>query len=183
MKHLFLIFLSYLSLLSGLLAEEFPSLARCEEVGCEKIIISTPINIDFNFNENDCYTCDSEIGKKTPESRLTEEIKELIKVGLLTEVLVDSQSEPDKKKHVRAGSYIGYFSSAACRNGPDLLQLNIRINKTGQFFCAMAGATVAGILKEVYDSTDTKNHTVDAKDIVATSLGAFSNITLYQIRF
>jgi len=168
-------------------AEEFPSLIDCKESACEDFPILKPIEISFNFIDDDCYNCDESTfhfnEKETSDSHLTAEIKQLIQVGFLTEVLAQSQSQRDKRMHIRSGSYIGYFSSQACKSGPELLQLNIRINKTGQFFCALAGATVAGIAKELYDSTDRENHTVDAKDAFATSLGAFANIPLYKISF
>ncbi|GEM_PF-2264618 len=191
MKQLALILLCHLTLFGQLYAEEFPSFANCNENGCQNLDVFGPlymdIDMDFGFEDYDCLSCDSNSLKvrrrEDPNSELVEEVSTLLKVGLLAEVLASSQSESDKAKHIKAGAYIGYFSSEACKHGPELLQLNIRINRRGQFFCALIGASVAGLLKEAYDSTDRDRHTVDAMDAFATSLGALSNVPLYRIQF
>jgi hypothetical protein len=189
MKQLALILFCHLTLFGQLCAEDFPSFANCDENGCKNLDIFGPLNIelDFGLEGNDCLNCDSNHlsvrGIEDANPELIEDVTELIKVGLLAEFLASRQSESDKAKHIRAGAYIGYFSSGSCKHGPKLLQLNFRINKTGQFFCALVGASVAGLLKEAYDSTDRDNHTVDAMDAFATSLGALSNVPLYRIQF
>lgn len=183
-------FFLFTSPIYGEPSEQLPTLELCQEKDCSDLI-EFPLFADNDFSNcsecdqsRDTFGRDAQAGSSTQsDNRLAREIGELAQVGLLSELIARSYSEKDKRMHARAGAYVGYFSKKACEHGPGLLQLDVKIGPTGQFFCALAGATLAGVLKEVYDSTDRKNHTVDPKDAVATAVGGFANIPLYRIEF
>lgn len=180
----------FLSLLPPALATELdlslpkiPKVELCGDRNClDQLVLNDLKGSGF---EEGCTSCDSgeETLKQAKPFSWEREAAEIAKVAVLTELLTKTQSEQDKKMHVRAGAYIGYFSKKACQYGPELFNWDFEIGPTGQFFCAVAGATVAGIFKEAYDKTDPENHTVDHRDALATSLGAVVNIPLFSIEF
>lgn len=153
----------------------------CKEQNCLDFL---PQNERESFKSYDCTACEEE-KKFVPfeDFKLAREVGEIAQVALLSELLAKTQSADDKKGHIRAGAYIGYFSKKACQYGPELLNLDFEIGPTGQFLCAVAGATAAGLLKEAYDSRHPDKHTVDSKDALATSLGAVVTIPLFYIEF
>lgn len=153
----------------------------CKEQNCLDFL---PKSEEGAFQNYDCVSCEEE-KKFVPyeDFKLTREIGEIAQVAILSEMLAKTQSADDKKNHIRAGAYIGYFSKKACQYGPELLNLDFEIGPTGQFLCAVAGATAAGLLKEAYDSRHPDKHTVDSKDALATSLGAVVTIPLLYIEF
>lgn len=162
------------------------NLKICQEDNC---LDHLSIKGEKDFHNFDCSGCEENRFKSENrfepfhDFRLAREVGEIAQVALLTEMLAKTQSAEDKKNHVRAGAYIGYFSKKACQYGPELLNLDFEIGPAGQFLCAVAGATAAGLLKEAYDSRHPDKHTVDAKDALATSLGAVVTIPLLYIEF
>lgn len=173
------------------------SLADCEQSKCEDIFEG--LNLELTFNDDGAYAYDTEndmaadddtgtgteTGSETDQDTFSyaNEIKEIVQVGVLSEVIARRYDQRDKRVHARAGAYIGYFSKKSCERLPGLLELDIRVGASGQFFCALAGAAIAGVLKEVYDSTKPHKHTVDSQDAIATALGGLANIPLYRIEF
>jgi hypothetical protein len=182
-----IILISLFSLVS-LHAEDFPSLANCRSEGCPELNYEFKDRTPFHFD----YTSDlpyeliEEVAIQSNHSNsygLEDTYSDATKMIFITDELSRTTREDDKKKHIEAGAYIGYLSKTACKHGPQLFNLKVRFNSTQQFLCAVAGATIAGVAKEVYDSTDPAHHTVDAKDALFTSLGALSNIPVFKISF
>lgn len=153
----------------------------------ERLNLSLPPNYEYDWECSECSLTNSDVFKKPmfqeTKPSFGRELAEIVQVGVLAEITAGQFREKDKQMHARAGAYVGYFSKKACEKGPEILELDLRIGPVGQFFCALAGAAVAGVLKEVYDSTDRQNHTVDSRDALATAIGGFANIPLYRIEF
>ncbi len=92
----------------------------------------------------------------------TENIQMAINTALAV-TLVHSvfSAEPDKRKHAIYGTLIGYGAKKICEN--------FIFKKNNKITCALTGAgaaLLAGIVKELYDSTGRGN--VDAMDAVYT---------------
>ncbi len=87
-------------------------------------------------------------------------------VTILSVIAVDQRFEDDKTLHYVAGVAVARLASAYC----DSRDFNFRIDReTLNYLCGLGAATLAGVLKEVYDSTGRGN--VDVKDALATSEG------------
>jgi hypothetical protein len=164
-----------------------PSLADCQEVDCS--------NVDFGFSNDlkvpqfEIFSLDDtetlQIEKKNwiqhELNPIVSELSEFVRAYGMTKGHVQFIDEDDKKRHYEAGSLIGYFSGKACEYGFTPFQL--KQSKRNRIFCAITGAALAGIAKEIYDATDTENHTVDINDALATMLGASTSFTFYKIKF
>jgi len=87
--------------------------------------------------------------------------------GTILSVLVaDRVLDQDKAKHYLVGALVGRIASAYC----DRKDFNLKLNKKKlNYLCSFGAAALAGVLKEVYDSTGRGQ--VDANDALATAAG------------
>lgn len=152
----------------------------------EAKLLSLQLPIESKYESDDCLTCNThelDLPSKHKFSRLEKEIAEIISVGISAELLAATMEAEDKKGHVKAGAYIAYFSKKTCELIPKIFDIKVEITPTGEFFCALTGATIAGLAKEYYDSKHPDKHTVDKYDAMATSLGAVAVIPALVIKF
>jgi len=134
------------------------SLANCkEDNGCTHLERALTQGQTFLKSFNDDIVIDTQsFSFEENDSALDQEIRNKI---LVESVNSFKETDYDKKKHFTSGRAIGIMGEAICE------QLNIK----KLYLCRIGSASLAGILKEVYDSTGRGN--VEVNDALATTAG------------
>lgn len=86
-------------------------------------------------------------------------------LSLLTTAEAQLLTEPDKKMHYAGGALFGSLSYAVVYENTH--------DKKKAFFAGIAGAILAGTIKEISDSTKSGNY-FDGRDLLATFYGGVS---------
>ena len=86
-------------------------------------------------------------------------------LSLLTTAKAQLLTEPDKKMHFSGGAVFGSLSYAIVYEKTH--------DKKKAFFAGVAGAVLAGTIKEISDSTKSGNY-FDGRDLLATFYGGLS---------
>lgn len=136
------------------------SIVNCStEQGCDELVAAVTQQQLFikDFEEDEFFLKRNSISFQDSDQDLEEEIRNQI---LVESINLVEESFNDKRKHFYSGRAAGVLGEAFCES----------IEMDNLFLCRLSAATIAGVLKEVYDSTGRGN--VEVNDALATSAGA-----------
>ena len=165
-------------------SQEYFSLQDCIDRECSLELMPgyyTDFSYDIQDSQGYFLSQKEENRVRQNLNPILHEIQDFYSSYSMTETFSQSFEAEDKKLHFQVGSVIGYFSGKACEYG--FTPFKIESNKKTRFFCAVAGATLAGIAKEFYDMTDQENHTVDPYDALATAFGGTTSFKFIELKF
>ncbi len=136
------------------------------------VILSGEIFMDFadddSKDERD-YEINDNLGLSDHQRRKYNHLSvaDRIHIQRVTDTLLyDYSNAGDKELHFNAGYIVGSISSELCS---PIYKKQTNKSRQLRFWCSFGAATVAGLAKELYDSTGRGN--VEAADAVVTSFG------------
>lgn len=136
------------------------SIVNCSTAqGCDELAeaVSQQQLFTKQFEEDDFLLKRDSFSFQDSDQNLDDDIRNKILVDSINLV---EESFDDKRKHFYSGRAVGILGEAFCES----------IEMENLFLCRISAATVAGVLKEVYDSTGRGD--VEVNDALATSAGA-----------